>query len=320
MTDLAEIHNFLGAAAAAGAAASSGLLDRLIRGSASADAYARELALDPRATRCVLDVLVAFGLAARDDETYAASPALMHFAEQTPLAFDQTTALWSHTPAFLKTGTPFHQDRQPTQREVVYSGVVAGIGRLFAAPARELAEQLEQAPARVLDIGCGSGVWSLAIAERFPETRVTGLDLPDVLRVFETRAAERGLAGRIDTIGGDMHDVAIPRAAFDLVIIANVLRLEAAERAAVLLGRAASALAPGGELVVVEALDDGTPDGARAMAIYALHLAMRTAAGRVYTRGQIKEWMTVAGLVDARDVALHDALGTVGAIRARRAR
>ena len=108
----------------------------------------------------------------------------------------------------------------------MYSSVVAGIGRIFAAPAQELAAQIERAPDRILDIGCGSGVWSLAIAERFERARVTGLDLPDVLAVFEARATERGLRDRIEKLGGDMHAVAIPPAAFDLVIIANVLRLE----------------------------------------------------------------------------------------------
>src|SRR5262249_41786398 len=158
------------------AASSVGLLGRLTRQRDTVDGHARALAVDPRATRCILDVLVAFGLALRDGDAYAGSPALLAFAEQTPLALDDTSALWTRTPAFLKSGEPCHDDRQPAKREVVYAGVVAGIGRLFAAPAADLAARIERAPQRVLDIGCGSGVWSLAIAERFPNARVTGLD------------------------------------------------------------------------------------------------------------------------------------------------
>src|SRR5262249_38739400 len=227
-------------------------------------------------TRCILDVLVAFGVASRDGDAYASSPALLAFAEQTPLALDDTSALWTHTPALLRSGEPFHDDRQPAKREAVYSGVVAGIGRLFAAPATDLAARIERAPARVLDIGCGSGVWGLAIAERFPNARVTGLDLPDVLRVFEGRAAERGLRDRVDSLPGDMHAVEIPTA-FDLAIIANVLRLEDPDRAARLVARAANALVPGGQLVIVDAIGDGTADSERSLSVYALHLALRTA-------------------------------------------
>jgi ubiquinone/menaquinone biosynthesis C-methylase UbiE len=161
-------------------------------------------------------------------------------------------------------------------------------------------------------------VWSLAIAERFPRTCVTGLDLPEVLGVFQARALERGLRERLRTIGGDMHAVEIPQGAFDLAIIANVLRLEAPERAARLVARVAKALALGGELVVVDAIGDSSLDSQRSLSIYALHLALRTAHGRVYTREQIASWLVDAGLTDVRDVPLTDALGTVGAIRARR--
>jgi ubiquinone/menaquinone biosynthesis C-methylase UbiE len=318
MNEVAEIHNLFGLAGAVSAASSAGLFARLTRNADTSDGHARALAVDPRATRCVLDVLVAFGLASCDGGVYEASPALLAFAEQTPLALDETSALWTHAPAFLKTGEPFHDDRQPTKREAVYSGVVAGIGRLFAAPAKDLAANLDRAPERVLDVGCGSGVWSLAIAERFPRTRVTGLDLPDVLGVFQARAIERGVRERIGTIGGDMHAIEIPQGAFDLAIIANVLRLEDPERAARLVARVANALAPGGELVVVDAIGNRSSDSQRSLSIYALHLALRTAEGRVYTREQIATWLADAGLSDIRDVQLTDALGTVGAIRARR--
>jgi len=260
-------------------------------------------------------VLVAFGLASRDGDDYTTSPALRAFAEHSPDGLDGANALWAHAPAFLKTGTPFRDiDEKPAEREVVYSTIVAGIGRLFAGAAKDLAARIERAPDRVLDIGCGSGVWSLAIAERFAGARVTGLDLPDVLRAFESRAAELGLGDRIGTLPGDMHAVEIPAGAFDLVIIANVVRLEKPDRAGRLVARAAKALVPGGELVVVDALADGSAERARSLAVYALHLAIRLARGRVYTRAQIKEWLAHAGLSEFRDVSLSDPLGTVGAI------
>jgi hypothetical protein len=161
MNEVAEIHNLFGLAGAVSAASSVGLFARLTRNADTADGHARALAVDPRATRCVLDVLVAFRLASFDAGVYEGSPALLAFAEQTPLALDETNALWTHAPAFLKTGEPFHDDRQPAKREVVYASVVAGIGRLFAAPAKDLAASIDRAPERVLDVGCGSacGAW-----------------------------------------------------------------------------------------------------------------------------------------------------------------
>ena len=49
---------------------------------------------------------------------------------------------------------------------------------MFESAAAELAGKLPGCPERVLDVGAGSGVWSLAMAERHDETCVVALDLP----------------------------------------------------------------------------------------------------------------------------------------------
>lgn len=321
MNERIELQSLFGLAAALSAAMRNGLLAALARAPNTADGYASEVSLNPRATRLVLDVLATFDLATREGDRFAASPRLSEAAATTPLGLGQMASLWSHAPAFLATGEPFiKMDAAPAQREALYANVVPSLGRLFAAAARELASRFDaqRPPRRVLDIGCGSGVWSLALAERFDGAQVTGLDFPEVLAAFEARATELGLSQRIDRLPGDMHEADIPTGKFDIVVIANVLRLEEPERAARMVKRAAEAVAPGGELLVVDAFSDGSPAGERGLAVYALHLSMRTSSGRVYERSQVKAWMAAAGLEEARDLALSAELGPVGGIVARR--
>jgi 2-polyprenyl-3-methyl-5-hydroxy-6-metoxy-1,4-benzoquinol methylase len=185
---------------------------------------------------------------------------------------------------------------------------------LAAPAAADIAQKLTREPSSVLDIGCGSGVWSLSIASRFAGTRVTGLDLPAVLDAFRARATEQKLADRIDTIAGDVHEVAIPRA-FDLVVIANVLRIENEERARHIVQRAMEGLRPGGQLLVIDALASGSPEREQARAVYGLHLTMRTEKGRVYSPAEITAWMTSAGLRDVTAIDLDPKLaGPNGAL------
>src|SRR5204862_288643 len=83
-----------------------------------------------------------------------------------------------HVPAFVRTGTPFM--RMDSGREAAYAVVVQALGKMFAEAATELATRLDLHAKKILDIGCGSGVWSLALAARDPAARVTGHDLaPD---------------------------------------------------------------------------------------------------------------------------------------------
>ena len=134
---------------------------------------------------------------------------------------------------------------------------------------------------------------------------------------FEARAAELGLGKRVETLPGDVHTVPIPSHTFDLVLIANVLRIEEPAQAQHIIERAAEALTPNGELVVIDAFGDGSPASEKALAIYALHLAMRTARGRVYTVREVQTWLSGAGLGATRALALPSEMGPVGAVFAR---
>jgi SAM-dependent methyltransferase len=101
----------------------------------------------------------------------------------------------------------------------------------------DLDQRLRAAPpARVLDLGCGLGASSIALARAYPRVQVLGVDL-DQASIAEARAAaaEAGVADRVIFMVGDVARVA-SEAPFDLVTIFEALHdmgdPEAALRAA----------------------------------------------------------------------------------------
>jgi SAM-dependent methyltransferase len=78
-------------------------------------------------------------------------------------------------------------------------------------------------PARVLDLGCGLGASSIALARAYPNARVLGVDL-DEASVTEARAAaaEVGVAHLVTFVVGDAARVA-SEAPFELVTIFEAL-------------------------------------------------------------------------------------------------
>jgi 2-polyprenyl-3-methyl-5-hydroxy-6-metoxy-1,4-benzoquinol methylase len=299
-----ELADLVGAAATIAAAAGSGLLAALVEAPGTAGELARRVGVDPRAAEVVLEVLAVQGFATRDGDAFAASPALLGMGDRFPGGAPWVAALWSHLPAFLATGEPFGPfDGNLEERERSYVVAAEALERLFGIPAAELAARLPGAPARILDVGAGSGVWSLSMAERCGAV-VTTLDLPGVAELFLSRAAARGLGERADAIVGDFNTTELPAESFDRVVLANVIHLEPPARARSLIARAAAAVAPGGDLVVIEPIGRETPRRERGAAIYALHLALRTREGWAHRPPEITEWLRDAGLAIEAPVAL----------------
>jgi ubiquinone/menaquinone biosynthesis C-methylase UbiE len=307
----------LGLGATLTTALRSGLLGALVSRSGTAEELAQRLGLHPRATRLVLDVLVADQLALLEGGSYSASFALREIDDRLPGGLQQEAIFWSHLESFLKTGESLHRmDAAPEERSSSYQRVVSGLARLWEREATKIAQALPVHPARILDVGCGAGVWSLAVAQRSPDAHVTGLDFPAVLDAFRQRARELGLEQRTSTLPGNMHEVEIPRGVFDLVIVANVLRLETDTAAAELIGRLSPALRPGGTLLIIDALGGDSPTQRLALTLYALHLGMRTVHASPHPIARLRAWTAAAGLphCEALQLELEDA--SLGALLA----
>jgi ubiquinone/menaquinone biosynthesis C-methylase UbiE len=77
----------------------------------------------------------------------------------------------------------------------------------------------------VLDVGCGSGVVTRALAQRVaPSGRVVGVDAsPALLAVAHERAEEAGLSRRIEFREGDCRALPCPDASFDATLAVTVL-------------------------------------------------------------------------------------------------
>jgi SAM-dependent methyltransferase len=103
---------------------------------------------------------------------------------------------------------------------------------------------------RVLDVACGGGRWLIAMARRFPEIELVGVEFePDSLERATAHVRDAGLGDRIRVEARTIPDMPF-RAEFQLVYLQDALH-ELPDPAGSL-AAAWAAVAPGGRLVVLE--------------------------------------------------------------------
>jgi ubiquinone/menaquinone biosynthesis C-methylase UbiE len=96
-------------------------------------------------------------------------------------------------------------------------------------------------PRRVLDLGTGTGVVALALAERYPEAEVVGIDLSPGMIEEARRKLPPELAGRVRFEVGDASALVCPDGDFELAVLSNMIPFY---------DELARVVAPGGTLVL----------------------------------------------------------------------
>ncbi len=89
--------------------------------------------------------------------------------------------------------------------------------------ALDLALEDVPTPRRVLDLGTGTGVVALALAERYTEAEVVGIDLSPGMIEEASRKLPPELAGRVRFEVGDAAALACSDGAFELVVLSNMI-------------------------------------------------------------------------------------------------
>lgn len=148
------------------------------------------------------------------------------------------------------------------------------------------------------DIGGGKGAFARAIHGRWPELRITVVDLPPVAALASDDLSADGLDGAITVVGADATRDPLP-GPFDVVTLVRILHDHDDEMVRSLLSAAKRALAPGGSLVVAEPLADAPGAGRLIDAYFNVYLHAM-GSGRPRRFSDLKAFLEAAGFERVR--------------------
>lgn len=158
-----------------------------------------------------------------------------------------------------------------------------------------LAERVPLGGARcLLDVGGGSGIYSVACLRNNPQLRAIVWDRPEVLKVAREFAGAYDVADRLECRPGDMFRDRVPPDC-DVMLLSNILHDWDVPECRTLVRRCADALPAGGRLLIHDVFLNDALDGPLPIALYSAALFALT-EGRAYSAAEYRDWLRAAGL------------------------
>jgi len=278
-----------------------GIFEALADDPATIEALAARTGLTTRAARISADAMVALGLLERDGDIYRNTDVAATFLAGTgPADLRPFLRLWDKIsyPSWCQLAEAlargpaseiFEIDEE--QQEILSAGIEA----VQAGTAAALPQVFDFSPhRRLLDIGGGTGSWSIAVARAYPHLRGAVFELPAVVDIARRRVADAGLSGRIDVIAGDAMAETLP-SGYDVFLVANLVHYWSPAQNRSFLRRVRDAAEGGSTLLLADFWTNATHTEPVMAALMAGEFAVHLRNGDVYSVDEVRDWLPEAG-------------------------
>jgi SAM-dependent methyltransferase len=304
-------------AAVLAAAADLDLFDLLAKGPLTARDMARKRHCALRGMTILLDALAALELLRKTGESYALLPGSDAFLTSTGaqsvirMLQHQSNCLrkWSQLAKAVKDGRPI--ESQPSVRGVKgdCAAFIGGMHNLGAPVADRILRLVRPLRFRkLLDVGGGSGTWTMAFLRACPSATAILFDLPPVIALARRRLTDAGLLPRVRLVAGDFYKSPLPSGA-DLVWVSAIVHQNSRAENRRFFAKIRHALEPGGRVVIRDILMRENRLQPVAGALFAVNMLVATPGGGTFTFAELREDLATAGLVDAtvwrQDEGMH---------------
>jgi len=292
------------------AALELGLFTALADEPRALDALATKLQVRVGPLRVLLSTCVALKLLRWDGERYSNSPAAQRFLVQSARSYvgdyylrQISSILYGELPLvrsllrgekLTKELTYANMLSTPETTEEFVRGQHAG----SLGPAALLWHSLDvSGRSRLLDLGGGSGAFSIEAVKRYPHLSAVVFDQPQVVAVAEKIIEETRLTNSIVCAGGDLLNDLWPSGC-DLILLSYIVSCYESQTVRELLARTYAYLPSGGQLLIHDLALHPDRSGPWNAALFLFGQLTASAQTQSYTTDELGAAMQAAGYTD----------------------
>ncbi len=294
-----------------------------VEGGAGALEVATSLHTGPRATEMLLNALASLRLLVKREGVFHNAPAAARYftagsRDNARPALLHTAHLWERWSTLtdcVRAGAAAARDeiagRGPDWTEAFIAAMHRNASERAPLVVRAVGAESVR---RMLDVGGGSGAYSIAFAQAHSAMRADILDLAPVGPIARRHIQEAGVADRVQVRAGDLRTGPLGEG-YDLVFLSAICHMLSPVENLDLLGRCREALAPGGRVVIQDFILEADKTAPRFAALFALNMLVGTPGGSSYSEPEYAAWLGEAGFREIRHTRLPGITGLMLASR-----
>ena len=281
---------------------------------------AKKLILDEHACERLLNALVSLGfLDKKKDLFYNTTDSFTFLSKNSPdylgglMHSNHLWNTWSNLTQVVKSGISAHPS------EINLRGgdwLFSFINAMHDRAKKQAPQQLKNIDLTgvksTLDVGGGSGAYSMEFITKKPEIQATVFDLPNVIPITKKFLDKEGFSDRISTHVGDYTKDILPKG-FDLVFMSAIIHSNSLEINRDLIKKCYDSLNKNGRIVIQDWVMNYDRTQPLAGAVFAINMLVGTEAGDCFTEQEVSEMLIGAGFKNISKIEFESGLSQVTA-------
>lgn len=286
----------------------------------SASQISRKLNLDEHACERLLNALTSLGFLSKQDNLFFNTPDSFTYLSKKSADYlgglGHTNHLWntwSNLTNVVKTGVAAHRTEiNGRGDEWLFSFISAMHDRAIKQAQQQLATLDLSGIKSMLDVGGGSGAYSMEFIRKKPDIDATVFDLPNVVPITQKFISQNGFEGKINTHTGDYTTDELPTG-FDLVFLSAIIHSNSPEVNQDLMHKCFRALNKNGKIVIQDWIMNNDRTQPTSGAIFAINMLVGTEAGDCFTEHEVSEMLRATGFSNINRVEFDSGLSQLTA-------
>lgn len=276
---------------------------------------ADELKINIDSLQRLLNALVAMDFLEKKDESYLNKPISSKFLVKSSSEYygnfilmnEESDSSWKELDKVIKTGSPVTGNNRG---RLAKEGFTRAMHNNAQAPAKALSKLIDFSNrTHLLDIGSGSGAFSIILTNKFDNLKATAIEHPAVCKTIKEYVEKEGDLNKINILEGDYFEVEFP--VHDVALFGQIFHSNSIDQNKFLLKKVYKKIEKDGIVIITEFLLNEDKTSPLFPALFSLNMLKQTKGGRAYTFSEIKSWLKD---IDFKNIEKHHLVGPHTAI------